>query len=221
MSLVTGYPNGRTSDLESPDWRSNTRVSLLNEDSVEPGEIGTFTLPLERFRTAAPLYFEGFRIAVQGVGVIASDYVYRVEAAPYREVYDWRLTSVTAYTDDTKTVEADLDNLVVGEPVYISVLVRNTGLARWFEGGEQFGIQLGTINPHGRISEFCDDSWNGCTRPTDLWKDIPSGASVRFEFWWVATQAGDFDERFGLVVDGLYWLPNRNLIISGTATEAP
>lgn len=51
MSLGTSSPTDRTSKFYSPSWSSSTRVALMNEASVAPGQTATFTVPLK-----APAY---------------------------------------------------------------------------------------------------------------------------------------------------------------------
>ena len=51
MSLGTSSPTDRSSKFYSPSWSSPSRVSVMNEDSVAPGQTATFTVSLK-----APIY---------------------------------------------------------------------------------------------------------------------------------------------------------------------
>jgi predicted small integral membrane protein len=135
--------------------------------------------------------------------------------------YSWQVAGQYAYADQTKTVDKSTQGIVAGDRVYVGFTVKNTGTATWSNSGPN-AIKVGTLAPTDRISLFCD-SWSfGCNRPTTMIESsVPPGGIATFEFWMRAPQtAGAYNERFGIVAEGIAWLPDLGLNFYSTVIPA-
>lgn len=135
--------------------------------------------------------------------------------------FSWQVTNQYAYTDQTKTVGKGTQGIVAGDRVYVGFTAKNTGSSTWYNSGPNM-IKVGTTAPTDRMSSFCDSWGYGCNRPaTMIESSVPPGGTATFEFWMRAPQTpGAYNERFGLVVEGLAWLPDNGLNFYSTVVPA-
>ncbi|MCX6727361.1 MAG: hypothetical protein NTX11_00920 [Candidatus Saccharibacteria bacterium] len=136
--------------------------------------------------------------------------------------FGWQLINQYAYADETKAVGKGTNNLLPGEKVYVGFQARNTGSTVWNRSGNDT-VKVGTTNPNDRVSPFCDPSWGyGCGRPAALKEtSVAPGQIGTFEFWMKApANAGNYSERFNLVIDGKAWFPDGGLTFSSSVITA-
>jgi hypothetical protein len=127
--------------------------------------------------------------------------------------FAWHLTSQYAFTDSSKTTPTGLNNLAPGQRVYIGFTVVNDGSLTWSNTGPN-PIAVGTTSPLDRSSPFADPTWPGPNRPAFMKETtVAPGQTATFEFWITAplSNQGNFNEHFGLVSQGLSWLPDIGL----------
>jgi hypothetical protein len=128
--------------------------------------------------------------------------------------YAWQLTGQYAYTDQTKTTPIGLNNLSPGQRVYIGFTVKNTGNVTWTNSGPN-PVNIGTLRPTARNSSFVDSTWLGPNRPGHLVEaSVAPGQTGTFDFWIQAPNVGQatpFNEYFGLVHEGISWMPDIGL----------
>ncbi len=129
----------------------------------------------------------------------------------YYDKFTWSPNSQYAYTDQAKTTPVDLNNLVVGQKVYVGFKALNTGDTTWSNSGNN-PVDVGTTSSQDRNSLFCDTtdtpSWLGCGRPAGMKEpSVAPGQTATFEFWYQAPmQANTYNEHFSLVAEGLKWM---------------
>ncbi len=80
--------------------------------------------------------------------------------------------------------------------------MRNEGNQTW-RPGEVF---LGTTEPRDGASPIADETWISLVRPATLDRDVPPGATGRFEFRVRAPEtAGEYSQYFNLLRTGVAW----------------
>jgi hypothetical protein len=112
-----------------------------------------------------------------------------------------------AYTDSSKTTPVDLTKLRPGQRVYIGFYVQNTGTITWQNSGAN-PTRVGAADPDDRSSPFCDSTWIGCNRPSNLREPtVAPGQVGSFEFWYTApANPGTYMEYFKPLVEGKTWM---------------
>ncbi len=141
VRLGTMRPLEHQSGFCDSTWLSCTRAAALQENTVAPGEIGTFEFWLKA-PPAGGSYSEYFGPVVEGVQWmrdIGLFYTLHVQAP----IYSWQMTNQYAYTDQTKTTPKNMANLVPGEKVYVGFTAKNTGNVPWKNTGGN-AVKVGT-----------------------------------------------------------------------------
>jgi hypothetical protein len=136
--------------------------------------------------------------------------------------YTWRITSQYAYTDQTKATATGLSNLTPGQRVYVGFTVVNTGTETWSNTGAN-PIDVGTLRSTDRASVFFDDTWLGQNRPARMIESsVAPGGTATFEFWMKAptSQTTNFNEYFGLLSEGVAWMPDIGMYFGATVQPA-
>lgn len=129
----------------------------------------------------------------------------------YYDKFTWSPNSQYAYTDQAKTTPVDLNNLVVGQKVYVGFKALNTGDTTWSNSGNN-PVDVGTTSSQDRNSLFCDTtdtpSWLGCGRPAGMKEpSVAPGQTATFEFWYQApATVGIYQEHFTPVAEGIAWM---------------
>jgi hypothetical protein len=84
-------------------------------------------------------------------------------------------------------------------PSYIEL--KNTGTKAW-----DSKTHLGTTQPRDRKSAFADGTWIADNRPSGVTGTVPPGGTYKFTFDLAAPgTAGDYDEFFGVLEEGVAW----------------
>lgn len=119
--------------------------------------------------------------------------------------YAWRHESNGAYSDAQRTKPFSSGMTVApGEKFYLTVRARNYGNQTW----NRVNFHLGTLGPTDRVSPFADPTWLAPERPAKLNEaTVAPGQVGTFTFTMKAPQnAGTYNERFGVLVEGQQWL---------------
>ncbi len=189
VHLGTSLPRDRVSVFV----KSN-RASDLEEESVAPGEIGTF-----RFNITAPTstgtYYEHFEPVMEYVKWSGADVCFKIYVAnPGAE-----------YTTQGPVEHPGRFDVAFGpgETRTLWVRLKNTGDATWFREGAN-PVHLGTINPNDRASLFFS-SMEG-KRVLLKESEVIPGDIGTFEFTITApTQSGIYYEHFQPVMEYVGW----------------
>jgi hypothetical protein len=195
-------------------WLSSSRPALLKEVSVAPGGTGTFeywmTVPVNP--TTGGVYNERFNLIANNLTWFGDTGLSYYVNFP-KPSYTWQLMSQYAYTDGSKTTPVNMANLHPGDKVWVGFTAKNTGNVTWTNNGSN-PIMVGTLNPMERQSLFSPgSSWLSGTRPTLLKESsVAPGSTGTFEYWMTAPSTlGIYNERFGLIANGLIWLNDTGL----------
>ncbi|MGH7294964.1 MAG: phage tail tip lysozyme, partial [Polyangiaceae bacterium] len=91
--------------------------------------------------------------------------------------------------------------MVEGQVIPSYIELKNTGTKTW-----DSSTHLGTTQPRDRKSVFADGTWLADNRPAGVTGTVAPGATYKFKFDLAApSTAGDHDEFFGVVQDGVAW----------------
>jgi hypothetical protein len=207
VDLGTVGPQDRSSPFCDPTWvnpsPSCNRPATLHEYSVAPGQYGSFSFWITTPSTVGN-YNEIFAPVMEGVTWMNESTVsFPMIVNP--GTYSMSTVGQYAWTDSTKTSNADIRHLVPGRRYYISVALKNTGDMVWTRLGSN-PFDLGTVGPQDRSSPFCDPTWPGCNRPAILHEyNVYPGQTGSFEFWITTPSTGDYSENFNPVAEGVTW----------------
>lgn len=149
-------------------------------------------------------------VGYQGSGTAGwyrpSDYVNaRLQPPAPAEVYDYAVESVQSIGDQNGKYNE----------YYVDFRLRNTGNQTWRINGTA-PMKLGTINPNDRPSAFSNgqlgQGWSSPTRIALMADTAPGEVGIfRGRFSNDTIAPGQYVERFAPVLEGVKWLPNRNI----------
>ena len=199
VRLGTWEPADTPSKVYTQGWLSNNRPTTLNEASVAPGEVGTFTFPITTPGIGA--YAQSFNLVVENV--VWMDWTgFRptiIGLAPYQ----WSVDGVS-YGNNTGVMQP-------GSTQTVTVTAHNTGSATWSKTSGP-SIKLATWEPD-RVSQVNQD-WLSPTRIAYMSEDsVATGQSAQFQFSVKMPQSGYFYERLNLVAEGQAWFNNPGLTL--------
>lgn len=210
MDLGTDGARDRSSRFATASWLGPNRPARLIENTVLPGQDGTFEWPFVT-PVANGISREYYTPVIEGVTWLNATGLnyYAVLSAGY----SWSVAGQYAYSNSSMLTSVDLTNLSPGQRVYIGVHAKNTGTATWFPGGV-YPVHLGSSHPMDRSSAFCDAAWLGCNRPATMKNaanpsktSVAPGETADFAFWYSApTKTGIYYEYFNPVVENITWL---------------
>lgn len=185
--------------------QSCTRAASLNEDMVRPGDTFHFETYIHAPAQGGE-FREYFQPLLEGRAWMSNDpgfHLY-VNSVDY---FDWRWGSFGAWTDQTKSTPANLDNLARGQQVYVELKAKNTTATEWTNSGRNI-VHLGTSSPQDRNSQVCLPSWITCTRPAGLVQSsILPGQTGTFAFTLKAPETiGTYREHFKPIMENLGWM---------------
>ncbi len=209
MHLAAINPADRNCGFfKSGEWLSTNRAATLNESSVAPGEIGTFTFTIVG-NPAPGTYPEYFAPVIENL-----TWMDDFNATPLGKygIY-WNITVTpgagTSGYDAELISKSDNPTVAAGDTATLEVVVKNTGTATWSNTGAN-PMHLGTWNSQDRSSSFYDASWLSTNRPAGLQEDsVAPGAQGTFEFNIKVPSSKDdgaYTEAFNLVSENLGWL---------------
>lgn len=178
VNLATN-PGGRTSIFQGSGWINAVTPAKLNQASVAPGQTGSFT-----FNISIPPYQgtfnESFTLVAQGI-TFFNDPGFNIQLTIPSE-YRWSFNSQAAYTDSSKTLPVDLNNMSPGQSAWLVIKANNTGSATWYNSGS-FPITLVTDRALARQSIFADPTWINSSTPAGMVEaSVAPGQVGTFEF---------------------------------------
>lgn len=193
IRLGASNPIDRTSPFCTSSWRNCSRPATLNEASVPPGSVGTFTFDVQA-PSGTGSYKEYFNLLAEGstwmnnpglfygVTVSSSNYAY---------------TIVGNTIPDTMTANATAQGVVT---------LRNDSNVAWYKDGPA-PIRMGTSNPLGRTSPFYTSDWFTVNRPALMNEtSVAPGQNATFTISLKAPSTpGSYTESYTPVAEGSKW----------------
>lgn len=212
-AVSLGNLNNAISGLCDSSWVACNRPTKLKEESVRPGQTGTFEFWVRTgFSSNGFLYPEKFRLLIENVRWF--DYP-QIDSAFKINTPDstWGLLSQTSYTDSSESVLSPTNNLKINEGRYVVIKARNLSGKTWNNFG-QGQIRLATSSPLNSSSLVCHETWIACNRPSSsLEESVKPGEIATFKFWIRAKEANlNYNERYRLVSENNYWLGDAGLL---------
>jgi hypothetical protein len=202
IKLATWTPDRKSA--VSQTWLSPTRVTLMNEDTVAPGQTAGFqfyvTMP------ASGQYYEKLNLVAEGISWFNNtNLTLYLEAKSYAWQPVWHSHS-TGTANISRNTEFTL-----------TVKAKNTGTMTWHKS-QGFPVRLATVAPQDRGSGLFHTSWLRDTRPAALVENtVLPGQEGTFTFTAKTPPTpGARQERFSLVAEGISWFndPNFNIYVN-------
>jgi hypothetical protein len=203
-----GIPDNSVSTLQDTSWPATTRVAVLKESSVAPGEVGTFefwiTTPLKQ-----GTYRQDVNVIREGVAWMNNSQGVHIQVTVPDAIYSWQWQNQAIYTDSSKSMSAPnpyTQVLVPDKRYYIVVLAKNTGNIAWYSSD----IKMGTSNPKDGLSSIYDSTWPASTRLSYLKESVVNPGEVgTFEFWITTpSKQGTYVQYLDLLREGVAWMNN-------------
>lgn len=211
LVMGTSRPKDRISTFYNASWLLPNRVARMTEQSVLPGQNGTF----EGLFTT-PAVNGNFKEYLQPVaeGITWLNDIGLHAPVTINANYSWDFVDQQAFTDDTQTTPLDTSQLAPGQRFYFVVTAKNTGNATWYKSGT-YPLRLGTSKPNDRTSLFYDNNWLAANRPGVLSEaSVPPGGNGHFGGYYTApNQTGLYKEYLKPVAEGVAWLNDVGLYI--------
>lgn len=204
VALGTSHPNDRASIFSNSSWPAYNRPAVLQEQSVAPGQVGTF-----QFTITAPnkvqTVNEYFNLLTEGITWHNDANVFFTinVVNPSGEYYNVNLGTPKLYTDAART-QPFYGNAAVGTKLYGTLPFTNTGNNNLTNAS----AALGTDSPQDRTgSAFQDSSWISANRLAVINQaSVAPGqsGSVNFTLQMPNTVTST-TESFGMLVEGKMW----------------
>ena len=191
--LGTSRGMDRSSLFCTSSWYGCNRAALLNESSVPPGGIGTFTFEVQA-PTNPGTYNEHFNLLSEGITWMNDPGLFfstRVEGNSF------------SYQVVSSNFPSSID---ANGTSNVSIVLKNTGNTYWYQDGK-YPIRIGTYNPTDRLSKFQDVSWFATTRPAQMTESVVApGQNATFNFTIKAPSvSGTYQEDYSLLAEGYRW----------------
>jgi hypothetical protein len=174
-------------------WIDNTRAVNMTEDSVAPGQIGTFQFSV--YVPNSGLYYERMNLVAEGqTWFNDAGLTLYLQGGTYAWQPLWSSPSTSNWT------------MAPGTNFVLTIQVKNTGNITWYKN-RSFPVRLGTDGPQNRGSALYTPSWLNPIRPASLVQDeVPPGGEGTFTFNAVSpSSSGKRFEAFNLVAEGILW----------------
>ena len=177
----------------------STRLATLQENSVAPGSVGTFTFSFTP--TTKGTYVESLNLVAENHAWMAWPGLRPTISVT--SANQWQLQSIV-YGDGTGVMEPGTKQL-------ITVIAKNTGTTTWSKTGPN-PVRLGTWTPD-RKSEV-SATWLSKTRVTDPNETtVGPGQTAGFQFYVTVPASGNYYERLNLVSENKEWLNDTGLTL--------
>ncbi len=193
VNLGTDRPRDRLSNFCTASWLNCARPAQLNEASVPPGSIGTFTFEVQAPTTPGN-YNEYFNLVAEGDTWM-------------NDLGQFFNPSVASGNLNSSVVSNDMpDVIAAGGTANVSIVMKNTGNTYWYNSGK-YSVNLGASSPQDRSSQFNSGTWLAVNRPAKMTESVVApGQNATFNFSINApATANIYTESFGLVAEGWSW----------------
>ncbi|NTU69699.1 hypothetical protein HGB13_02655 [bacterium] len=194
-NLGTSSPYDRISALATNTWLNGSRPAALTQNTVAPGETGTFTFNIRT--TVNGVYNESFSPVVEGEAWLPSIATINITVAP--PTYNYQFVSQAA--------SKNLVGVTMGEEIQLTLSLKNIGNINWTNTGAN-PMLLGTSNPRDRASAFYSPVWLNAGRPTKLKQTTVAPGEIGTFEWTIKVPRvnGEYREFYTPVVEGKQWL---------------
>lgn len=193
VRLSPSRPNDRTSAFCTASWLACSRAVNLNEASVPPGSIGTFTMQVQAPGNPGT-YNEYFNLLAEGITWMNDPGLFFG-------------TQVTNSNFSSSVVSSNFpSSMTAGSSANVTYVLKNTGNTYWYNDGK-YPIRLGTYSPYDRVSPFSPGNWIGPTRPAQMVESVVApGQNATFNFTVKApTTSGTYTETYSLLAEAYRW----------------
>lgn len=211
IKLGTSQPQDRNSALCTGAWLDCARPALLAQNSVPPGQIGTFGFWMTVPDTVG--YYKEF------FNLVAENNTWLNDTGLYFDfnvipTYRWIPLSADYYSDPDHTQPVTNGNLLANTRSYGVLKVKNTGNQTWQNDPDK-PVRLGTSQPNDHISPLCANSWNGCDRLSTLQESTVSPGQIgTFNFELDSPVKPNFyGESLNIVIENQEWMIPANYVM--------
>jgi hypothetical protein len=153
LRLATANPTDHATVFQGSGWLSSNRVAVLNEASVAPGAVGSFTFNIANPAGYTDDWWEYFRLVTEGITDFGSFYATHIVTRDYSSQF----AGQSAYP-----------TIIQGQKTQAWLKYKNTGNTSWYDdagvGAAPAGthpVRLATSHGIGRHSGFADISAGG------------------------------------------------------------
>lgn len=207
VRLATSSNQDRISMFNGGSWPSGNRPAFLQDETVNPGDVGSFNFTLST-PSSYGTYKEYFRPVAEGQAWM-NDIGFHWPLTVAKPTPLWSVVSQTLYTTSQKNSVADPLQTANDGRYYLVIKARNTGNTTWSNTGSN-PVRLATSSPQDRSSDLYDSSWAGFNRAANLTEpSVAPGDVGTFEFWVRMPYKANgtiHNEAFRPVVEGSAWM---------------
>ncbi|HSX00436.1 MAG TPA: hypothetical protein VLH38_05360 [Patescibacteria group bacterium] len=212
VRLGTSGPNDHNSVLCDSSWTSCNRAATLDQASVAPGQIGTFSFWMQApYANNGTAYREAFQPVVEG-NMWMNDLGLYWPITMQSSATVWQYMGQNAYSNSSRTTTADLSNATTNTTYYLSLNLKNTSGTTWTNSGST-PLRLGI--PNNQTSTFCDNTWvgTGCNRPAALKESSVAPGQTGTILFSIKTPSTATTAQLSArpVIDGQAWLDDVGL----------
>ena len=199
VRIGTWQPINRSSNFASSNWLAPYRPSTLVENSVAPGDVGTFTFQLNPKQLGT--FVEGFNLVAENATWM--DWPGFSPTVQVSSGYTWNIQNVI-YEKGTGLMEPGTTQL-------ITLIAKNTGNTTWSKSSGP-SINLGTWQPERK--SLVGQGWLSQTRVATMNENtVAPGQTAGFQFTVRMPSTGIFYERLNLVAEGQAWFNDSSLTL--------
>jgi hypothetical protein len=212
VHLGTSHATDRISAFCDPSWINCNRPAALDQASVAPGQIGTFSFWMQAPDSLNSTAFsEHFTPVVEG-SMWMNDLGAFWPVTMQSSLTAWQYMGQSTYSDSAYQNTTDLTNATVNTTYYLQLKAKNTSGAVWTSSGNN-PLRLGTS---GSVSSaFCTTGWigSGCNRMAILHESsVAPGQTGTFDFPILTPSSPINTKLYAIPVsEGAFWLDNIGL----------
>ncbi len=174
-------------------WLSKNRVATFKENSVVPGDTGTFDF---KVTISSGTRTENFELVSEGVAWFENS-VFAITLQGTQGVYSY------SWVGQSPPVK-----VMAGSELDMWVEIKNTGNVTWQKDGT-VPVRLGTDRPTDRKSALRHPNWIQDNRVVGLPNNVAPNETVRLNFKALApAKAAIYKEYFNLVAENITWMPS-------------
>ncbi|MBM3210399.1 hypothetical protein FJZ39_03630 [Candidatus Saccharibacteria bacterium] len=206
--LATSNPKDRSSRFQSNEWISSNRVATLTENTVNPGQTGTFTAKITAPNTTFSSQ-EYFSIVIEGEAWLNDIGLYfPITVSP--------ISTITLYSDPARTQKITR-SVYPSTNVFGRITFRNT-----LSSSITSTTALATSNPRDHSGTFYNSSWRSENRIRQIGANVPLYSTGTIDFTLTAPNTpGNYTESYGLVNDGVGWITDNLITTNLSVIEKP
>lgn len=205
LRLGTINPYNHPSSLSNSSWISNNRPAKIDQNTVQPGGIGSFSFIINT-STALGKYQDTFSLVDDGLRWFSGSIPISYTVASTTPYYQVDIQDFDLYYDSKLSLPVSGTNLktYTDSMLYLSIKLKNTGN----QALPASISRIATTNPRNRISSVRNQTWISDNRASSANEGIIQPGQIgSFNFSITTpTSPGLYNEQFGFVVDGVQWI---------------